>query len=80
MYKAEIEESVYEIVRTTVRNQDIIHTSEIIVRAESNLKKDLGLDSLALAELAVRVEAKFDIDVFENSIPQTVGDIIDKLN
>jgi len=79
MNKEEIEKSVCEIVKITVRNQDIIHTSEITVNPESNLRQDLGLDSLALAELAVRIEARFNIDVFEDSIPKTVNEIINKL-
>ena len=79
MNKEEIEKSACEIVKITVRNQDIIHTSEITVNPESNLRQDLGLDSLALAELAVRIEARFNIDVFEDSIPKTVNEIINKL-
>jgi acyl carrier protein len=79
MNKEEIEKSVCEIVKITVLNQDIIHISEITVNPESNLRQDLGLDSLALAELAVRIEARFNIDVFEDSIPKTVNEIINKL-
>ena len=79
MKKEEIEKSVCEIVKITVLNQDIIHTSEITVNPESKLRQDLGLDSLALAELAVRIEARFNIDVFEDSIPKTVNEIINKL-
>ena len=79
MDEEEIKSTVCEIVKITVSNQDIVHTSEIIVNPSSKLKIDLGLDSLALAELAVRIEARFKMDVFEDSIPETVEDIINKL-
>lgn len=79
MSKDEIEKAVREIVETTVGNQDVIRASEIIISDESNLRQDLGLDSLALAELAVRIETKFDLDVFEDSVPKTVREIIDRL-
>ena len=45
-----------------------------------HLRNDIGLDSLDLAELTVRIEAEFDIDIFENGIVNTVGEVIDKLN
>lgn len=38
---------------------------------------DLGLDSLDLAELTVRIEAHYDIDIFENGIVSTFGEICD---
>jgi len=79
MNKDEIEKAVREIVKTTVSNQDVVRTSEIIINNESNLRQDLGLDSLALAELAVRIETRFDLDVFEDSIPETVSEIINRL-
>lgn len=39
------------------------------------LRDDLGLDSLDLAELAVKVEAKLNIDIFKDGIVDTYGDI-----
>jgi len=79
MNKDEIEKAVREIVKTTVSNQDVVRTSEIIINNESSLRQDLGLDSLALAELAVRIETRFGLDVFEDSIPETVSEIINRL-
>ena len=49
------------------------------VTAESNLKDDIGFSSFDLAELTVRVEDEFDIDIFEDGIVFTIGEIIDKL-
>ncbi len=44
-----------------------------------NLRADIGLDSLDLAELTVRIEKEFGIDVFEDSLVSTIGEILDKL-
>ncbi|WP_313892558.1 phosphopantetheine-binding protein [Psychrobacillus sp.] len=44
-----------------------------------DLREDLHLDSLMLAELTVRLEDEFDVDIFEDGIVQTIGEIIVKL-
>ena len=44
-----------------------------------HLRNDLGFDSLDLAELTVRIEAKFNVDIFEDGIVSTVGDIVKKI-
>jgi len=44
-----------------------------------SLQNDLGLDSLDLAELTVRIENKTGIDIFENKIIRTVEEILDEL-
>jgi acyl carrier protein len=47
---------------------------------ENNLRDDFGFTSLDLAELTVRIEDEFDIDVFENGIINTIGDIFQELS
>ena len=49
------------------------------IDSKTNLRDDIGLDSLDLAELTVLIEAEFDIDIFENGIIITVGEILEKL-
>ncbi|MGE8033521.1 acyl carrier protein [Lysinibacillus sp. NPDC093692] len=44
-----------------------------------DLREDLVLDSLMLAELTVRIESEFSVDIFEDGIVQTVGEIIAKI-
>ncbi|EJR90592.1 acyl carrier protein [Bacillus cereus VD196] len=44
-----------------------------------NLRDDLNFDSLMLAELTVRLEDEFNIDVFEDGIVQTLGEVIKKI-
>jgi len=46
----------------------------------TNLRDEIGLDSFDLAELTVRIEMKFGIDVFESGIVLTVGEILNKLD
>jgi acyl carrier protein len=43
------------------------------------LRDDIGFDSLDLAELTVRIEAQFKVDIFEKGIISTVGEIFDRL-
>lgn len=44
-----------------------------------NLRNDLGLTSFDLAELTVRIEDEFDIDIFEDGLVNTIGEIYEKL-
>lgn len=43
------------------------------------LSKDLGMDSLELAVLTVKLEAATGVDVFARGIVSTVGEIEDRL-
>ena len=44
------------------------------------LRDDLVLTSFDLAELTVRIEDEFDIDIFEDGLVNTVGEIYAKLS
>lgn len=44
------------------------------------LREDIGFDSLNLAQLTVMIEDEFDIDIFEDGIVNTVGEILKKIN
>ena len=46
---------------------------------EMRLREDLNLDSFDLAELTVKIEDEFDIDIFEEGLVLTVGEILNKL-
>lgn len=46
---------------------------------DADLRSDIGFDSLDLAELAVRIQAKFDVDVFEDSPVSSFRQILDKI-
>jgi acyl carrier protein len=49
------------------------------LQASTHLRDDLNLDSLMLAELTVRIEAEFGVDIFEDGIVQTIGEISSQL-
>jgi acyl carrier protein len=46
---------------------------------ELRLREDLGFDSLDLAELTVRIEERFGVDVFDEGVVRRVGEISDRL-
>ena len=49
------------------------------LHAEDKLRDDLGLTSFDLAELTVNIEDEFNIDIFEDGLVNTVGEIYAKL-
>lgn len=46
---------------------------------DMKLRDDLGLDSFDLALLTAKIEDEFDIDVFEDGLIETIGEILIKL-
>ena len=50
-----------------------------VLKAEDKLREDLGLTSFDLAELTVRIEDEYGIDIFEIGLVNTVGEIYAKL-
>ena len=48
------------------------------VQLQSDLRKDLGLDSLAMIELLFKIEETFDLEIPNDDLSQitTVGDVI----
>jgi acyl carrier protein len=53
--------------------------SNIIITDSTDLRSDLSFDSLDLAELTVRVEKDFGIDIYADGIVTTVAEIKAKL-
>ena len=48
------------------------------IEKEDNLR-DIGLSSFDLAELTVRLEDVYNVDVFEDGVVETIGEITFKL-
>lgn len=46
---------------------------------DMKLREDLSFTSFDLAELTVKIEDEFDIDIFEDGLVSTVGEILAKL-
>lgn len=50
-----------------------------VLKSTDNLRDDLELTSFDLAELTVKIEDEFDVDIFEDGLVSTVGEIFVKL-
>jgi len=70
--------NIRKIINTVLKNRNKQEVSEI--NENSHLRSDIGFDSLDLAELTVRIEAEYDVDIFEDGIINTVGEIMQKIN
>ena len=73
-----MEKKLLEIINTIRSNRSQEDLSEIT--PGMHLRNDLGLDSLDLAELTVRIEVEYDVDVFEDGIVNTISEIMVKIN
>ena len=69
---------ILEIVNTVLANNDLPLIENL--DRDSDLRNNLLLDSINLAELTVRVEDEFGIDVFEDGMIFTIGELMDKIN
>jgi acyl carrier protein len=72
-----MEEKILEILNVVLGNQQKEKITSI--SADTNLRNDIGLDSLDLAELTVRIESEYGIDIFEDGVVFTLGEIFEKL-
>lgn len=72
-----MEEKILEIMNTVLDNR--AKEKLVSINPEMHLRNDIGFDSLDLAELTVRIETEYDIDIFEDGIVNTVGEILEKL-
>ena len=72
-------DEVSNIIFLVMENSEL-DSSSYNITPESNLREDLDLDSLALAELTVRIEEEFGIDIFEDGLVDTVEEVLEKLS
>lgn len=73
-----MEDTVLEIINTVLGNRSKEKISSL--SPNMHLRNDIGLDSLDLAELTARIDAKYDVDVFEDGIVNTVDEVLKKLS
>ena len=66
-----------EIINLVLNNNDLPIVEYL--KPQLKLRNDLGMDSINLAELSVRLEDAFGIDFFEKGMIDTVGEIIDRI-
>lgn len=72
-----MEEKVLAIIQQIRESKGL--TALDTLSADSNLRNDLGFTSFDLAELTVRIEDEFGIDIFENGLVNTVEEVLQKL-
>ena len=72
-----MEKTVLEIINYIRKNKDLEPLENI--DPKDNLRDDIGFTSFDLAELTVRIEDKFGIDIFEDGLVTTIGEIYEKL-
>lgn len=77
----------YSPERETVRTilNDILEQKEGAEPVEhlpnnTSLTDDLGLDSLDLAEMTVRIEDRYGVDVFADDVVDEVGEVLDMID
>lgn len=73
-----METKILEIINTVLSNRGKQTLTSL--SPELHVRNDIGFDSLDLAELTVRIEAEYDIDIFEDGLIYTVEEIFTKIN
>ena len=72
-----MEEKILIIINEIRKAKNLSELS--VINLSYTLRDDIGFTSFDLAELTVRIEDEFDIDIFEDGLVNTVGEIIEKL-
>ena len=72
-----MEQKVLEIINDIRASKELTPVDNL--NENDNLRTDLGLTSFDLAELTVKIEDEFDIDIFEDGLVNTVGEVFSKL-
>jgi acyl carrier protein len=73
-----MEQVVFNILSTVLSNNDL--ATKEVYDPELRMREDLGMDSIMLAEMTVRIEDECGVDVFEGGMVYTVGQILDIVN
>lgn len=72
-----MKKEVLEIINYIRKNKNLEPLDNI--DPKDNLREDIGFTSFDLAELTVRIEDKFGIDIFEDGLVITIEEIYEKL-
>lgn len=73
-----MEQKILEIINEIRATKNFDPIAEL--KPETRLREDLALTSFDLAELTVKIEDEFDIDIFEDGLVSTIGEIYAKLS
>jgi len=72
-----MEQKILNIINYIRESKDLPALTEI--HPSDNLRDEIQFSSFDLAELTVRIEDEFNIDIFEDGLVATIGEIYDKL-
>ncbi|MBP6577153.1 MAG: acyl carrier protein [Chryseobacterium sp.] len=72
-----MQEKLLTIINSIKKNKFEEEFSEL--KPEQKLREDLNFDSFDLAELTVKIEEEFEVDIFEDGLVNTVEEIYTKL-
>lgn len=72
-----IQEKIVRILNSIRENRSLPPLAD--VGSSARLREDFGFDSFDLAELTVRIEDEFSVDVFGDGIVETVGELCAKI-
>lgn len=75
--KSLIETELNQILNTVLRHKG--RPEVTAVEEGAALRGDLGFDSLDLAELTVRIEERFGVDVFADGIVHRWGEVCERV-
>ena len=72
-----MEEQVLSIINDIRESKNL--SALYALKETDNLRNDLNLTSFDLAELTVRIEDEFGVDIFEEGLVDTIGEIYKRL-
>jgi len=72
-------EKLLRIINSIRKKKGEQELSAHYLTENSSLRNDIGFDSLDLAELTVRIEDGFGIDIFEHGNVDTISEILKRL-
>jgi len=72
-----MEEKIFNIINQVRKNSGLEAIADI--NKDLDLREDLELDSISIAELITMIDNSFDVDINAGVLLKTVGDIIDEM-
>lgn len=73
-----MKEKILEIINKIRAAKNLDPLAEL--KETDKLRDELGLTSFDLAELTVNIEEEYDVDIFEEGLVNTIGEIYEKLS
>jgi len=72
-----MQEKLLAIINSIKKNK--FEETVLEITPEQRLREDLNFDSFDLAELTVKIEEEFGVDIFEDGLISSVNEIYAKL-